>query len=281
VIALLLDFLRSVPAVVWSGVIASLLTLGGVLLSNWSNTKRLRIQLQHDSAEKTAERRAVLRREVYLKAVEELTKAGSYLSTLPEKDPAKENLGEGVQGFAIAAAKLQLVAEPKTALLANEVAASFGELTVRLLGKVMPLHRARAQIRIHDDLYIEAHAQVKRVLSEMAKLNEAAEPNPRLWEALQRSLDGYMTHMSAHANNRSQAWDLFNLSNAQFQKQLIAELREIGGKQIPLLIEIRRDLGLTTELEAFQAQMEKQWARMSGELAGLFQQLEAQTRELG
>ena len=58
----LLSFLSSIPAVVWSGLIASFLTLGGVLISNRSNTNRLLLQLQHDATEKTKERTAALRR---------------------------------------------------------------------------------------------------------------------------------------------------------------------------------------------------------------------------
>lgn len=109
----LISFLQSIPDVIWSGLIASVLTLSGVLISNSSNTSRLKLQLQHDAGQKTTERIAALRRDVYLQAAEELTKANTYLGSLSQIDLAKTNASEGMQGFFGAAAKLQLVAEPK------------------------------------------------------------------------------------------------------------------------------------------------------------------------
>ena len=268
-----LDLLRSVPDVVWSGVIASVLTLSGVLISNWSNTTRLRIQLQHDADQKTKERTAILRREVYLKAVEELTKANSHLAGLPQSDPTKVNLADGLQGFFGAAAKLQLVAEPKTALLMNQLVASYGELMLRLMGSAMPLHGLRSDISIHDTLYNQAQSQVTRVLGEMAKFNESAQVNDRVFGALQRSLEAFQAQTAKHASDRAQAWDTFNRLNVDFCRQLLTEMRSIGEQQIPALVEIRRDLGLTTDLEAFREQMEAQWHRMSAQLQSLLQKL--------
>ena len=127
--------LQSIPAVIWSGVIASLLTLSGVFMSNLSNTNRLKLQLQHDEREKAKERTATLRREVYLRTVEELVRANAHLSGLPQLDITKTNLAEGLQGFASAAARLQLVAEPQTALLVNQLQADYSELVSNCINK--------------------------------------------------------------------------------------------------------------------------------------------------
>lgn len=268
------DLLHSVPDVIWSGVIASVLTLSGVLVSNRSNTTRLRIQLQHDSDQKSRERTANLRREVYLKAVEELTKANSHLAGLPQSDPTTTNLAEGLQGFFGAAAKLQLVAEPRTALLVNSLVASYGELLLRLMGRAMPLHGIRSDIAIHDTLYNRAQEQVTRVLGEMTKFNESAEADGRGFAALQRSFQGFQEKAINHAADRTKAWETFNRLNVEFCKQLLTDLRGVGELQIPVLVEIRRDLGLTTDLDAYREQMEEQWLRMSIQMDSLFHKLQ-------
>ena len=265
---------HSIHDVIWSGILASILTLSGVLISNRSSTTRLRIQLDHDAIEKAKERTAILRRETYLTAVEELTKANSHLASLPQKDPAKENLAEGLQGFFGAAAKLQLVAEPKTALLVNQLVARYGELMLRVLGSAMPLHQIRGEIAIQDDLYNKAQAQVARVLAEMAQVNEAAQVKEMVFAALQRSYDGFQAQASLHATNRNQALDRFNRLNVEYCRLVINEMRQMGEHQIPVQVEIRRDLGLSTNLEAFREQMEEQWCRMSAQLEELLQRLE-------
>lgn len=258
-----LEIFRSIPDVVWSGIIASVLTLSGVLISNRSNTSRLRIQLQHDSIEKAKERTATLRREVYLHAAEELTKANSHLASLPQADLAKINAAEGLQGFFAAAAKLQLVAEPPTALLVNRLVGSFGELLLRHIERLMPLQNAKLNIAINDELYDKAQVDLDRVLSEMAKFNESAQINDLVFSALQRSFSAYQSRATKYANARQAAWEEFNTLNVKFLRQLLVDMRVIGDQQIPVLVEIRRDLGLTADLEAMRAQMEEQWARMS------------------
>jgi hypothetical protein len=198
----LINLFRAVPDVIWSAVLASLLTLSGVLISNRSNTTRQRIQLQHDADQKAKERNAALRREVYLKLAEELTQANSYLARLPQVDASKANPAEGMQGFFAAAARLQLVAEPKTALLVNELVGSYGELLLRLISRSMPLQSARQKITLHDDLYSRAEEQVTRVLGKMVKFNESAQASEQVFCALQRSFEGFQTQASEHADRR-------------------------------------------------------------------------------
>lgn len=269
----LIEFFRSIPDVIWSGVIASVLTLSGVLISNRSNTNRLRIQLQHDAVENAKERTATLRREVYLQTAEELTKANSHLASLPQSDLAKTNAADGLKGFFAAAAKLQLVAEPKTALLVNQLVAAYGELLLRLVARLMPLQKARTDISINDGLYNKAQAEVTRVLAEMAKFNEGAHVNDVIFGALQRAFDAYQAQTKIHADARGTAWDEFNRLNVEFLRQLLVDMRLMGEQQIPVLIEIRRDLGLTAELGAFREQMDAQWNRMAAQIDAMLRAL--------
>ena len=139
--------------------------------------------------------------------------------------------------------------------------------------RAIPLHKTRSDISINDDLYIKAEAQVTRVLAEMAKFTEAAYVNDAVFAALQRSLEGYQAQTLKYATDRKAAWNKFNCLNVEFCRQLLTEMRIVGEQQIPVLVEIRRDLGLTTELTAFRQQMESQWIRMSAQFDALLRTL--------
>jgi predicted translin family RNA/ssDNA-binding protein len=269
----LISLLLSIPDVVWSGLIASALTLSGVLISNRSSTHRLRIQLQHDASEKSKERTANLRREVYLTTAEELTKANAHFASLPQSDLAKTNAAVGLQGFLAAAAKLQLVAEPHTALLMNGLVATYGELLLRVIARLMPLQKARIDISINDDMYNKAQAEVTRVLAEVAKFNEAAKVDDIVFGALQRALTSYREQAESYSAARSRAWDDFNHLNVEFVWQLLTDMQLVGEQQIPVLIEIRRDLGLTSDIEEFRKQMDANWKRMSRQIDMLLSSL--------
>jgi hypothetical protein len=272
--AAFISFLQSIPDVVWSGVIAATLTLSGVLISNWSNTYRLKLQLRHDATQKAADRTAELRREVYLRTAEELTKASTYLASLPQADLMHTNAAMGLQGFFAEAAKLQLVAEPHTALLVDQLVADYGELLLRLLGNLIPLQRARTNITICNGLYDQAQSEVKRVLVEMTKFNEGVQTNSAIFEALQRSFNFHQSQSQQYSLQRTEHWTEFNNLNVVFCRDLAREMQRLGELQIPVLVAIRQDLGLTGEIEAFKAQMQANTERMTKQLDALIYTLQ-------
>ncbi len=270
----IVELLKSIPDVVWSGLIASIITLSGVFLSNIGNTKRLKLQLTHDAFEKAKERTANLRREVYLRTVEELVKANSHLSSLPQLDITKTNLADGLQGFFTAAARLQLVAEPKTSLLVCQLSADYGDLIFKLMTDLVPVIKAKKDIEIADEFYTKTQSEITRVLAEQRKINEFGNPNPIVFDALQSSFKHEQELAAKFSNERNEGWKCFNEFNIIFQKNLLIELRKISLEQIPVMIEIRRDLGLTGDLSEIEALMKQQWSRMEANFEALISALD-------
>ena len=256
--------------------ITSVTTLCGVWIANRNNFNVVRIQMEHDAKEKAIERTQGLRRLVYLEAVEQLTIANNHLASFSQKDPTKENLTDGFQGFMKAAAKLQLVAEPTTALLVNELVGLYGELIIRLMARIMPLYEIRSEIEIFDDLYTQNQVQFTRVLGKMTDFNESAQINDRVFNALSRSAERYNEEASKYAAKTQQARADFNKLNIELSKQLFLEMKDVGEKQMPVLIAIRKDLGLSAELDAFCKQLQEQQNRFSVQFEIFLQEIKKQ-----
>ncbi|NTU50524.1 MAG: hypothetical protein HGA87_06590 [Desulfobulbaceae bacterium] len=255
----IIDFLQSIPEVIWSGVIASLLTLGGVFLSNISQTHRLLVQLKHDSDEKSKELTAVLRRDVYLSTIHEFIKANNYLASLPNMDLTNVNIGEGLQGFFSASGKMTLVAEPKTVLHLNLLVTDYNKIILDLTEHLIQVGRAKTDIQIAFRLYEKANSEVERLIAEMAKANESGNPNPRVFEVLHKSCEFQMTNAQKHEESRREASLIFGEKSLLFQRKLFSLLKYAGPKQSELIIEMRRDLGLIAELDQLEAVMKSQW----------------------
>jgi len=271
----ILDCITAIPDVIWSGVIASILTLSGVLISNRSNTYRIKLQLKHDAEEREKERKSELRRDVYLTAAEEITKANSYISTLPQLDLTKPNPDHHLQGFFAAAAKLQLISEPKTALLVGELVGAYGELILRLLAKIQPIHSIRSEISILDDMYNRYHAEVLRVLASMTQFNESAQRDPVIFQALNKTFEynqGQAVKFSEERTNQSKQQNALNIS---FSRELLNEMKNIYSLQIPVIVAIRSELELHSDTAELSEQMESQLKRMSSQLDVLLNQLES------
>lgn len=273
----MLNQLHLVPDVVWSGVIASTITLLGVFLANLSNNRRLRLQLNHESIEKERARAADLRRDVFLPAAEELIKAMNFLSGLPKADLRKINPMEEVQGFFAASAKLHLVADERTAEPVAEFSAAFGQLLMRVISKIVPLQTIQIDIEILDGLYEKFQADANRVLSERGRMVETGNNDRALFELLGKAFETHQEMATEYAQERAEKWERYNELMREFVIFLMTEMRAVSQLQIPLLVALRRDLGFNTDTGLYLAQLEKQHQAMSVEMDKVYAVLDAAT----
>ena len=197
-----------------------------------------------------------------------------HLGSLPQIDLTKTNAAEGMQGFFGAAAKLQLVAEPKTALMVNQLVAEYAEVFLKIMTSLPPLQRLRNDISICNDFYEQTQIEVKRILSEMAKYNNDAQTNTAIFASLQQAFDFQQNEAKVYSSERREHWKTFNKLNLEFVRSLIPEMQRLSELQIPALVEIRRDLGLTGELDAFRSQMQANAKRVTNQLELLFKAIQ-------
>lgn len=210
-----------------------------------------------------------------MSAVEELVKLNAYLASLPQRDIARGNLGEGFVGFQMASARLQLVAEPQTALLAMRLSGTFSELLLEFMHHLMVLGEAKSEIQIADDLYTKANNEAQRILSAMTQQIESGKPDQHAFDALQRSFQFSKEQASQFAENRSAGWASFNRGNIAFLHHLFSHIREIAPQQMKLVVEIRRDLSLIADLSEVEEEMQKQLDRITEKLTQFLQSMES------
>ena len=255
-------YLKAVPNVVWSGIVASCITLLGVMLSNGSNTKRLKLQLDHDAREKSKDKVNNLRKEVYLKAVEDIEATNIHLSTLADRDLANLNMNAEIQAIGASIAKLKLVAEPETARLAGELSAAFGALFLKLMPRLVPLLEAKSDIEINDSAYMSSSAEASRIMREIHKFNEEGRQDADIFQVLQRSYEFFCDQAKQYADARSLAYDERQVRLNQFNAMLLPDMKELSKLQLKVRIAIRNDLGIASDIADLQQQLERHWAVM-------------------
>lgn len=243
------------------------------MLSNRSNTKRLIKQLSHDSDEKEKERINSLRRDVYLKAAEELAKISDYLAKIPQIDPAKENVGGGLSEFFAVAAKLQLVSQPNTSQLAGELVVRYSEILLGLLAKASPIHDLNVDIKIASDFYDRNQAEVTRVLAEMARLNESGQPDPIRFAALERSFESAQGAANQLAEEQAKSYERRGAAMRDYTKALFSEIRTIGVLQLRLVAAIRGELNLSTDIGEYEARLQSNLERVDESVRNLIEKL--------
>lgn len=264
----------SIPTIVWSGVVASFISLGGVVLSNRSSLERLKEQLRHDSGERHKDRLYELRKDLYLELTAQMTGALGHLGSLAAKDPTADDLAGPFQSVIAGLAKAQLVGTRQTAALASELSTSYGEALIHLIGAAKPMHDLKSDIKISGDMYDQEFAQARRVLSEITTLNESGAPNPAKMSALQRSFENYKNNYTHYSNERDTAWAKYNNLHRSFLAAVSEELNKIAPIQIHLVSAIRAEVGLDTDTSELVQRMENNQARMIHATEDLLAKLE-------
>lgn len=155
----------------------------------------------------------------------------------------------------------------------------YGEVALSLTEQLIPVSESKSDITINDEFYNKAQAEIIRLTNEMRKINESGKPDQTVMDALSESFDFQMDLAKKYADETAIAWRKFNHYNIAFQKQLLISMKEISSRSMPMMIEIRRDLGLAGDLLELEAQMKQQWARLEISLNKLIINLEKQLAE--
>lgn len=262
------EFLQSIPITIWSVALGSLITFLGVLISNRNNRVRLEIQLRHDAEIKTIERKASMRREVYLSAAAELVKADSYLGSLAQMDITKTNFTEGLQGFFISAEKMGLVAEQEMGKALNDLVLAYSGLFFRLLTKVTPINDLKTDITILNHHYDEAQIEIKRILAAMISQNESGNPNEIVFEALNRSLESNINRSKELTDERDGCWKRVNELTSKLAIEIAQEMKSIALLKIPVLVGIRKEIDIETDIESYKQQVVNSTEKLGKQLDG-------------
>ncbi len=262
----LMSYLARVPAVVWASIggasLAILGSLSGTRISNRGYADRLRTQLDHDAKQKDLDRTLSLRREIYMRAAEEIVKVHGYLGSLSQLDFSKPESLSGLNGFQAEAAKLQLVAEPNTAILINDLSMAYAELQLRLFADLLPLQVAAQDLALVDESLKREHAEHDRVLSEISRVTESGQPNAAMSGALNSALQASQQRTDNYLSERQVLHHRVQALRFSFFGSLVAEMKKFGPLHISVLLALRRDLGFGSDhLEDLTHQMERGWKR--------------------
>lgn len=266
----LVALLRLIPDVVWSGIVASVLTLSGVIISNNSNTKRLNVQLKHDAVEKMKERIAGIRREVYLRGTDEAHKVMRHLINLPNIEVAEVNSSEELHGFQSSLSKAKLVAEPDTVAVITLVDEECTRVFSKLLVEVQGVQDARAYIAACDE---NIAFQKNRAEKIAAEINIQGNNSDVVMENLAALVEGYETCMAKVAE-RVQRKEVMqqelNCLVEDYNMTIFGKLTPFGTLLIELEIAMRGELGLVVDAVAYRSKMELQRTRAGNFLKEVF-----------
>jgi hypothetical protein len=175
------SFLKSVPNVVWSGIVGSFITVVGVLATNFGLSRRHREQLahtadesarkrSHDASESALERKMKLRRDVFIPAIEAVYFATSALATLADPTiPRSMTQGKFVDAVGLIS-KVNAVASAETVAVAGALLNHLMTMNLELAFKRGPIELAYSQVQANAQIVtrsVEEHGRWVQVQTSM------------------------------------------------------------------------------------------------------------------
>jgi hypothetical protein len=248
-------FFKSIPDVVWAAVIASVLTITGVIITNIWNKRCLMLQLKHISNENDKEREMNLRRDIYLPAVEATTSAISFLARLPDVNISEYNTLNEKLGRAMA--KIEIIANMDTITAVAAINEKFIAGLLDLTSKRVPLMEIDGNIHLFDKIIKVNEVERDKALEQMKEFNAQHITDTRLWEIVQGRFDNAQAEISNYLEKLGKEQD----RHYKLKLEILLECIRTGiniQKMLPsAVIAIRKELGLPLDEAEYQKLCQK------------------------
>ena len=255
----MIALIRTIPDVVWAAVIASLLTICGVLVTNRGNRRALKEQLLHDAQQRDRERNMELRRDVYLEATEAITTNHMVLMRLTNLEIPDSELGQQFSESAAAISKVSVIGSADTVRAVSELSTELGVRYLQLTAKRLPLIDRKDDIDILNEFIQKSSLEQDRLIELMKEMNLQGNPDERRLAAITRNFEFQQEQSEKYAVERDQLEQENRKELVQFTRDCVQASKDVGKYIVPAVRTVRKEMDLPFEEEEYRATLERSW----------------------
>lgn len=266
--------ISGIPEFVWG----SLVTIGGVLLANWDNNRRMQRRLEHEARQGSIARKAAIRREIYLKLFDAAPPAIDLLGKLPDMNPAKSAITTDASPFIAAISQVQLVGSSDTAIKATELLTAFRAHFFTAVRRALPLQQISADIERLDRDVQKYTEEIDRLNREEKRLVQAGEAFGSEFQAI-TALKAVEYQLLARDrkvlvglhSSRTELLSDYHRQGSELRMDLV-------NKATPVIIAMRQELEADGDIAALLVAIESSAIDAEGRLQRLVSEMEQLTR---
>ena len=223
----------------------------GAAIAHYSGTKTQKKQLKHDSIEKDKERKLSTKKELYLEAVEVLSKTSSYLGSLVNANLKDTNVSNGFQDLFISLSKISLISDKETVKVATDLSTEYQKLMFKLTTKLYLLSNIKSSLDIERSLYDKSQKEIDRVIMLMKENNESITGTTERINRLHRTYEIEENNSKEYYNNIKKFNKEHMLEQLVFTKGLIEDTKRLSPLTTNLFYNFRRELEIDTDIQYF------------------------------
>ncbi|HGS4642775.1 TPA: hypothetical protein ACMDO7_003566 [Vibrio cholerae] len=260
----ILNVVESVPNVVWSGIVASCLTLFGVFLTNKGNAQRQRDLLEHEKIKYKSEQQLSLKKEVYLNLADSFASALGVIPKLINLDLSKQEIEKILKNHSGSVAKSYLVAKESTVSEILDFSAETAEALLPLFKQRAILLDHKKAIEIYQSTIDAANEEKNRILSIFKELNFQNNKDSSLYDYLNGSYELNDKISRENSELKSEQELILRKLHIEFTRTCLQEHSRLLSSLPKMTIALREELESDENPAIFIAALNRNIERMSG-----------------
>lgn len=210
-------------------------------------------ELKSDNQLKLAEieREKDIKKEVYLQAVEALTRSQNVVASLSNLNINEQQITSSMTDDAGSIAKVQIVGSEKTVKAITTIMSSIGSAILELMLERSVLVNRKNTIELLGTYRLKAADEISRYISVMTNINIEGNHDQRLWEAINRNVEFQTQQRDKYTQEINDLWVTQNKAHIEFAQKCMDEYFEISSLLPAAVLSVREELNLHISNEAY------------------------------
>jgi hypothetical protein len=197
------------------------------------------------------EREKNIKKEVYLQAVEALTRTQNVVGTLSNLNTDEQKITAGMVNDSGLIAKVQIVGSEKTVKAVTTIMASIGTAIMELMLQRGILVDRKNTIEMLEGFRSKAQSEIERYIAIMKNLNLEGNQDKRLWDTINNSVQFETKQRDEYSQEISDLWETQNKEHLEFTQNCMNRFFVITSLLPDAVLAVREELNLPISNEAY------------------------------
>jgi len=268
---IIICWISKVPNVVWSAVIASLLTFSGVLWTNKGTEKRQAALLEHEKQKFQSEQKLALKKEVFLNVASSFANVLGVIPKLMNLEFTQKEIESQIENHGGIVAKSYLAAREESVAEILKYSSETGEVFISLFkDRTIVLDHNKA-IEIYQSTINAANEEKNRIVSIMKEYNLQGRNDPAAFDYLNTSYEAQEKIVQQNTERKEEQVAILKPLHIEFAKKCISEHGRLLSLLPPMTIALRNELDNDGNSQVFIDALNESIERMKIAFNGLFE----------
>lgn len=197
------------------------------------------------------EREKNIKKEVYLQAVEALTRTQNVVARLSDLNIDQQQINAGMLNDSGLIAKIQIVGSEATVKAVTILMAKIGTSIMELMLERGVLLGRKKSIELLEKYRWKSQDEIDRYLSIMKNINLEGNQDQRRWDVINRNVEFETTQRDKYAQEINESWEIQNKEHLQFVQKCMDNFFEITSLLPDVVLSVRQELNLEISNEAY------------------------------